>query len=125
MVVRPFLPSDLPLIQKWAAERGMACPTLGLLPANGFIAGNIAALFLMLTDSGVAQMDWAIADPDAENVDVGEAFKAMTPYIVGLAKDKGASLLTGFTSSPLLISVLWQLGFMSNERPHFHLIKYL
>lgn len=103
----------LPLIHEWVRLRGMG-PDAGdvsLLPSTGFVADEIAAGFLYLTDSRQAFMDAFVSDPRPTKEARGAAIGQIIEAIITLARSRGVRTLSGAISVPSLATHVAKYGF--------------
>lgn len=90
-MIREFLPSDLPEINRWFAARGAAELELRHLPETGFISPGVAAGFLYLTDSSIALLESYVSSPSAGLKDRSRAIDAITAALLAEAKRREVS----------------------------------
>lgn len=64
MALRKYFDHDYLPMCDWFIKRNLKPPTPVLLPKNGIIVQDVAAGFLILTDSNVGMLDFFITNPD-------------------------------------------------------------
>lgn len=96
---------------KWSRGHGSNLPSLSLFPENGWVVPGFCAMFLYMTDSGVAFMENLISNPDAPYSLVSPALDACIAATLQGAKDLGVQFVWGTTFIPGVVGRARQHGF--------------
>jgi hypothetical protein len=91
VLVRRVLRQDYPEIRSWFKARGVLPPADWAFSTIGFMVPGVAAGFLYLTNSGVAEIDCYISNPAAEHRKF--ALQAITEKIMVTAVQLGVKML--------------------------------
>ena len=115
----PFNPHYYEKIKPWWAQYGWEAPRLEVLPKIGFVALKdetpIAAGFYYQSCSGMAYMDWIIADRDASLISRGKAVYRIVERIIEDAKVRGFHVLYTVTANSSLIETYKKIGLSEME----------
>jgi hypothetical protein len=93
------------LMCRWYLERRQLPFRKESLPQTGFVADNIAAAFLVRTDTDLAIFDLFISDPNATPLARGKAIVECCTALVYAAREAGftkGSVITDLTGSQAL-----------------------
>lgn len=98
--MRPFLDSDLPTLNVWSAAHGCLPMTRSQLPATGFLVPDVAALFLVRTDTEAAFLEAAVTNPSAASADRHAALDELTTVVLAEALRLGFRCVLVLTDNP-------------------------
>ena len=101
-------------------QYGWVSPDMDLLPKNGFVAIKddkvVAAAFVYQSCSGMALLDWVIADKNAQPLTRGKAVYSVINACRDFAKDKGFKVLYTVTANEHLQDTYRKIGFKDMEK---------
>lgn len=87
--IREYCHSDYDQIKVWFWDRDMFIPFSDDLPETGLIIDNVAAGFLIWTDTSMAILDFFVTNPKASLIQRGKAINAITDGLMKKAKKLG------------------------------------
>lgn len=93
MLAKRIYLDDLVQVKKWHEDRGINCPDLSYFPPTGFIIDDIAAGFILYTDSGIALIDGYISNPNCKKSEREKALNLITRALIESAKKKGCNVI--------------------------------
>lgn len=120
-LVRWNAQKHLPLVHEWTRLRGLG-PDAGdvsLLPPTGFVADDIVAGFLFVTNCALGFMDSFVSDPRATKEARGVAIDQIMVAIVADAREMGLHALSGAISVPSLAAHIARHGFTTLAGCHY------
>ena len=106
------------LSQFWR-DYGWCPPSEEVLPKKGFVAVTngkaVGASFVYLSESGMAFMDWVIADPNASALSRGKAVYKTVEACQEYARSQGKKVLYTVTANAALLGTYEAMGFEKME----------
>lgn len=102
-VVRPVdLEKDYPKISAWCRDYGLHLEKEDLGKV-GFIVDDLAAVWLLTTNSNTVFAEPLIGNPNADPKDRSEALDMLSETIAEYSRSLGAKYLKAYTSNPAVI----------------------
>jgi hypothetical protein len=116
--VRPFVPEDLPELNRWLRALGFGeYQSAELLPATGLIKPGGAAGFLYLTDApGLAFVSGLTPCPEASIQSRIFAMRGVVKQLMALAASKGVRQIVTWTPNEHIAQLAVKLSFLPVER---------
>lgn len=112
--VRMFADSDYPMLCTWWAKWNFPIPALDVLPSTGYIVDESAAVFIYLTNSPVAWMEWLVSDPECDKELRSAAVDVAIDHAICQAKLTGSKVFFTTSNRPAVSSRLEQHGFVKD-----------
>ena len=103
MIVRAFLPSDIPTRDGWLTARGLHRP-MSRVPAVAFIVEGVACGFLVQTDHDFAVLDDVVTNVVAAAVDRHAALDGILDAIESKARSLGIQNIIVNASDPSIVA---------------------
>lgn len=97
-MVNEFVRDDYPQLCKWWLNRGMPIIPYDVLPTYGLIGKDVAAGFLISTDSSVAILDFFISNPVSDRCERDKILDKITRGLIARGKQQGFKVLKADTS---------------------------
>lgn len=113
------------LVDWWTRHKFTPVPMSMILPQTGYIAHEIAAGFLYLSNSPLAMIEWVVCSPDASKEARGPAINELIDHICMSAKLGGSSVIFTTTVLPAFSKRLQDLNFTENDHKVTHLTRIL
>lgn len=113
MLARYVLPGDFDQICKWYMARGQTLPPKSLFPQIGIIVDDIAAGFLVRTDTSAAIIDGYISNPETDAKMRSDALDDITKSLMECAKFSGVRHLKFDSKSEAIKKRALSHGFSS------------
>lgn len=88
-MMKYYTEADYTKIASWLRQRGFQVPMPDDLPEIGLVERDVAAGFLVLTDTSCAIIDFLVSNPSANKVRVGRAINEIADGLLGHAKRAG------------------------------------
>jgi hypothetical protein len=123
MAVRPYAPSDYPLVSTWWAAHQWPVIPEPLLPQTGFISSDICAGFLYRTDSQFALLEWVVADPSSAPAARDRALDELIEALIRRAGELGATVLFTSLRHPRLMERMKRHGFIESDSGMTNLVR--
>lgn len=93
-----------PLVSTWRQNRAMGdVPEPWSRNAVGIVANRRAAIFLLITQGGVAYVEGFVASPETTRAERDALFAAMSPALELIARSAGCAVLIGVTANPAVV----------------------
>lgn len=124
-MIRSVSADDYPVLCEWWGAQSFPSPPKEILPATGYMANEVAAGFLYLTNSPIAWLEWVVADPKAEKKLRNQSINEVIEHISKSAKVTGNMLLFTSTNVFPFCERLRRLGFNEGDKKTYHFIKTL
>ena len=96
-MIRGFEKEDFDEINGWRKSRHVAVVPYDFYPRNGLIDPNVAAGFLILTNTGVALLDHFVTNPEAHQKDRRRSILAIAIELEAVAKQMGYRYVLALT----------------------------
>ena len=113
--MRAYEKKDYADISRWCALRDVAPPPEWALPENGFFSPDLAAGFLILTDTKVGIIDFYISNPLADKVMKSRALDRITQKLLEIAKDNDLKMVICSTKNEAIKKRALRNGFREGE----------
>ena len=84
--MRPFIASDLGMVNEWCLAHGREAVPLNRLPGMGLIVPGVACGFLYRTDSTLALLEGFVTNPGASLRSRSAALDAITEGLISYAR---------------------------------------
>ena len=127
---RALRESDWETLQSWWEAWEWPEMNKDLLPLNG-LGGLIiskedipvVAGFLYLTNSGVAQIEWVISNPEYREDDRKDALEFLIKELENVALSVGKTIILSIGRSKGLINAHRNLGYTVDDNPSYEISK--
>lgn len=122
MIVRQVQETDLIELSRWFETRkwpypaiANAGPSIGMLALNG--ETPLACVWVNVSDSSLAQVDWTGTNPDVPTDESGEALMTLLEHLKAWATqdDSGVNALVLYTRNAKLSHFMKHRGFKHEE----------
>jgi len=125
MNVRLYTPNDFEMIQGWLTDRETPGFTKDLLPPFGQVVDDVAAGFIIETDTNFAFLDYYVTNPKASLSDRIRATNTMLERAVERIESRGNRYVVAFSKSRGGVRYSRRFGFSMDETPYFIFRKVL
>lgn len=119
MEITSFSDKHYTELSKFWGQYGWIAPSIDLLPRKGFVALDngkiVAASFCYMSCSGMALLDWVIADKESQPLTRGKAVYKVINACKDYAKEQGKSVLYTVTANTALQETYRKIGFQDME----------
>jgi len=128
--IRRIEDQDYSTLKKWwDAWPEWQAPPKTFLPDTGFIVEkndiSIVAVYIYMTNSKAALLEWVISNPDYRESDRKDAIELLIQAVERVLKDQGIVHVFTIGRNKHLINTHKKLGWMVDEKPSYEIIKNL
>ena len=110
MIVRKYQKEDFCQISEWLINRNSLVFHPNILPENGFIVDQVAAVFLYSTDSDFCYLENLVSNPDVDSKIRNEAISKMIEHAFAAASDLNFKFVLAVTDVPAVVARAVTLG---------------
>jgi len=125
-MIREYQDKDYRELESWWISRGVTGASEDMLP-SGLVYEKegkpIAMVFLYVTDSRVAFVEWLTTRPNLSIAEAREAGDALESALEVLAKDKGCIYILGWVREGMMVKEAIRNGYALGDSQVTHIFK--
>ncbi len=127
-MIREFLESDYPTLERFWSFRGANAPPFDMLPKIGYVfesEGNVVATgfaYIDAAQSGCAWLGWTAVDPE-NPISGGRGLHHIVEHLQSLLAKFDYAVIFVSTANPSLVRFYRRRGFVVGDKNMTHLSK--